>query len=50
MIELTVGFYVARDEEGKRTPIEFYIFSLVFLDCLFDSNQFSVRVRFLELP
>jgi len=34
----------------KRAAVEFEIFALVLLDCLFDSNQFSVRVRFLELP
>jgi len=34
----------------ERTAVEFYAFTLVLLDCLFDSNQFSVRVLFLELP
>ena len=34
----------------KHTAVEFDVFALVLLDSLFDSDQFSVRVRFLELP
>jgi len=30
--------------------VEFNVFALVLLDRLFDSNQFSVRIRFFELP
>ena len=46
---------LARNKDSEknnntRTAIEFDVFALVLLNCLFDSDQFSVRVRFLELP
>jgi len=47
--ELRMGPQQAAKKE-KHAAVEFEIFALVLLDCLFDSNQFSVRVRFLELP
>lgn len=35
---------------GKRTSVEFNVFTLVLLNRLFDGNEFSIRISFLKLP
>ena len=49
-IAVESGFLSGKERGGQHTSVEFDILALVLLDRLFDSNQFSVRIRFLEFP